>query len=318
MEAGFQSEQLTDPARDRPILIDWWYPVAGHTAEPYHYGLAQGLVVPSGPIATGRHPLVLMSHGAMGAARDYSWLSEALARSGFLVAGVSHFGESYLYGLENIDPEAVLRSWERPLDVSAALTFIETGSSFRDNVDMNRVGFAGHSSGGATAMQLAGARFDGRRIAEYCSSAEAADDRGCDYARNAEIPENAEDETPPPGDFADPRIRAFVALDPALGPGFSDFTAVDPDLRVLIVGSVDNDFLPFDRHAEHFAANLPAAETCWLREGEGHFIYLNSAESDLEANGVPLFVDQPGVSREAVHQDLQQRIVRFFAEALTG
>jgi len=316
MEAGFRTEKFEDTTRKRPVLIDWWYPVTGQSAKKFDYGLGKGMVVESGNIDEGVFPLVVLSHGAMGAARNYSWIAEALAREGYIVAGVSHFGESYIYGPETVDPSAVLRSWERPLDVSAALSYIENESIFSASIDLRRIGFIGHSSGGATAMHLAGVLFDGNRIAEYCASAESEGDRGCDYALSpGSVPSRAKSE--PSGKiYTDSRIRAFVALDPALGPGFYDYSMVDPDLKTLVVGSVENDFLPFRHHAERIATGLPNAQSHWLSNGEGHFIYLNECESGLEANGVPLCIDREGISRRVVHGKLKILIHDFFNRSL--
>ena len=52
-------------------------------------------------------PVIVMSHGAFGSARNYSWIGEHMARHGFLVLGVSHFRESPIYGQETIDPGSV-------------------------------------------------------------------------------------------------------------------------------------------------------------------------------------------------------------------
>ena len=45
MESGFTLESFTDSERDRPITIDWWYPVVNEPASPFHYGLGSGRVV---------------------------------------------------------------------------------------------------------------------------------------------------------------------------------------------------------------------------------------------------------------------------------
>lgn len=312
-EAGFQLETFADPERSRPIAIDWWYPAENQAAEFFDYGLGQGSVVEAGLVAPGTFPLVVLSHGALGAARNYSWLAETLARNGYVVAGVSHFGESYVHGSQTVDPSAVLRSWERPLDISAAITYILGHSRFAQSIDAQKISFIGHSSGGATAMNLAGVLFDGEKIDDYCASNLAPEDRGCDYANaEVEVEGKADQQTQPTiRSYADPRIRVLIALDPALGPGFFDYSNVDLALQLLIVGSVDNDFLPFKHHAANIAARLPNAETHWLNQGAGHFVYLNECDLDLEANGVPLCVDRTGVSRAAVHAELRELILQF-------
>ena len=53
--------------------------------------------------------LAILSHGAMGAASDYNWLAYTLASQGWVVVGLNHFGESYRYGRENVDPKTSLK-----------------------------------------------------------------------------------------------------------------------------------------------------------------------------------------------------------------
>jgi len=317
-QAGFRIESLSAPKQDHPILIDWWYPTQGQNAEAINYGLGRGVAVEAGEIVPGRHPLVVLSHGALGAPRNYSWVAEALARAGFVVAGIAHYGESYLYGEHTIDPEAVLRSWQRPQEISTALSLILEQSSLAKSIDAKRIGLLGHSSGGATALYLAGAGFSETRMGAYCRSKLSLNDRGCDYAsdgatQSISLPPSSSLRSHP-----DRRFRAFVALDPAIGPGFSDYADVLPATPLLIIGSVDNDFLPYSHHAEAIAAELPQAQTLWLTNGEGHFVYLNDCDVDLNANGVPLCEDRDGVSRSAVHAKLNRTIIPFFHKALGG
>ncbi len=313
-EAGYDTEQLYDETRDRPIALDWWYPTVGQSAESMNYGLGRGLVVPRGSIAEGRFPLVVLSHGAMGAARDYSWVAEALARAGFLVAGVSHYEESYVYGSETVDPSAVLRAWQRPLDVSAAISFISSQSRFTDSADADRIAFLGHSSGGATGVGLLGLRFDTQSMAEYCVSDRAEKDRGCRYAEGSVAPLDPELVE---ADYQDLRIQAFVLFDPALGPAFQDFSDLKGTGPILLVGPVENDFFPATEYLEHYAANLPNTQVHRLSGGEGHFIFLDQCELDQKANGVPLCIDRPAVDRGELHDQLAPVVVSFLRTSLT-
>jgi predicted dienelactone hydrolase len=70
--AGVTSLSVFDDTRGRMLHLEIWYPatVSGRDAKP----------------ARGRFPLVLLAHGSCGFRTNYEYLSEALARFGFLVA----------------------------------------------------------------------------------------------------------------------------------------------------------------------------------------------------------------------------------------
>ena len=82
---------------------------------------------------------------------------------------------------------------------------------------------------------------------------------------------------------------------------------------MLIIGSVENDFLPFQHHARRLSEHFPNAQHHWLDRGEGHFIYLSECDLDIRANGVPLCEDRTGVSRASVHKQLTELVTGFFA-----
>ena len=100
-------------------------------------------------------------------------------------------------------------------------------------------------------------------------------------------------------------------MDPAAGPGYSAGSLAEVRVPVLVIGSADNDFLPFTQHAGRYADLLPNASLVVLRSGEGHFVYLNSCTSDLKAGSVALCVDREGVDRSAVHARLAPQVLAF-------
>ena len=308
--AGYEVLRIVDERRGRPIHLDLWYP-AEQPEREHSYGLGAGRVACAAPIARGRFPIALLSHGAMGAASNYSWLAEHLARRGLVVLGVSHFAESPVFGLASVDPASVGRFGDRTRDLGFALEFALGRSALASSLDPDRVGAIGHSSGGASILMLAGAEFSAADLATYCRSAAAGSDKGCSY----DVPDERNSEAHVP--VRSPRrIAALVAMDPAVGPGFSDRGLRAIAVPALVIGSVHNDFLPYPFHAGRIAGRIPAAVVVRLDAGEGHFVYLDVGAAPLEVMGVPLFRDRPGVDREAVHARLAAAIGSFLARHL--
>ncbi len=315
--AGYRQIRWRDVARNRLVWVDVWHPAsAGAAEQPQNYGLGMGSAAVDVGFAAGGGPwpLIVISHGAGGSSRNYSWLAEFLARDGFVVLGVNHYGESLIYGPETIDPAVFPQLWLRPPDCSFALDCILATSDFAERIDRSRIGALGHSSGGATVIALGGAVLDAPALGAYCRSADGAADRGCDYSRAAmSVPE-----VPPEAgaSYRDARIRAIVALDPAAGPGYGEASLAGVALPALVVGSRDNDFLPFAHHAGRYAGFLPHAALITLKNGEGHFVYLDICNTDFAANGVPICVDRDGVDRRAVHALLAPQIRDFLRAKL--
>jgi predicted dienelactone hydrolase len=292
---GYTVWSLNDEERNRPIQVDVWQP-AGVTAR-------------GAQAASGTVPVIVLSHGAFGAARNYSWLAEHLAGEGFIVLGVSHYGESFIYGPQSIDPQSVLDVWQRARDCSFVLDHLFERSSLKDIADPARVAALGHSSGGATALQLVGAVYDPASMQLYCRDAPA--DRGCLYGEGAA----GSPARGAPRPTRDPRITAAVALDPALGPGHTEESLSGISVPTYIVGAVDNDFLPYASHAGRYARLIPGSWHTQLARGEGHFVFLNECNSDTKANGVPLCRDRDTVERSRVHEELRESIARFLHAA---
>jgi len=309
---GYTTIRAEDPERSRPVLIDLWYPAAPGAVEAERdYGMARGRSALDAPVADGAHALVLLSHGAFGAARNYTWIAERLARRGYVVAGISHYRESPAYGPETIDPAAAAQPWHRPRDCSFAIGHLLGHPRFGPRIDPARIGAVGHSSGGTTVMALAGALFDPEAMVRYCVSEGARLDRGCAYGRGA--PASVAPAPEARRSHRDVRVRAIVALDPAVGPGHDPSTIAIP---THVVGAVDNDFLPYEAHAGRYARLTPGASLTQLTAGEGHFAFLDVCRWDREANGVPLCRDRAGVDRGQVHERLAGIIAGFLDQHL--
>lgn len=304
--AGYVSQRITD-AGGRQIHMDVWYPATA-IEQPHSYSFGMGSVARDVAIAGEKLPVVLLSHGSMGAASNYSWIAEPLARHGYVVLGVSHFGESPVFGPASMNPANVAHFGDRTRDINQALEFLISKSAYADHIDPKRLGALGHSSGGATVLMLAGAPFSMSDMRTYCQAARAAD-KGCQYPVGAP----SSDQTPVSSPLL---IKAMVVMDPAAGPGFAEAGLNSLKMPVLVIGSTDDDFLPFAAHAGRIGALLGSAGIVRLADGEGHFVYVDRCTLPITVMGVKLCSDREGVNRDAVHARLTPVILSFFDERL--
>ncbi len=311
--AGYLVLETTDKETARPVHVDLWYPAspaAREIALNYRMG-SRGLAAPDAPPVEERRAVVALSPGDFASATSYSWIAEGLARQGFIVAGASHSTE-LPPPVEGSRPPAP--SWYRPRDCGAALDAVLSDPRFEGIADGARMGAIGHAAGGATVIALAGAVFDAGAMSQYCRSAAAQGDRSC--APWGESPASAQPEEEA-RNFQDERVRAAVAMDPSCGPGHDARSLSRVKVPVLIVGSVDNDFLPLAHHAGRYARLIPGASFTPLAHGEGHFVFLDECSGDRAVRGVPVCKDRNGVRRADVHARLLEKIGQFFQEHLS-
>jgi predicted dienelactone hydrolase len=169
---GHTVVDLVDAARgDRPLRTEIWYPVDPEDAVgvPTFYdfqffglGLVSPVAIEDADVTDSAwHPLVVFSHGSCGVSWQSTPLMEALASHGIWVVSANHTGNSVneCIGTGRPDPFAVVAQ-NRPLDVSflidtmLAASFDPDGPWFA-RIDPNRIGVAGHSFGGYTALAMA-------------------------------------------------------------------------------------------------------------------------------------------------------------------
>jgi len=318
---------LYDQKRQRPVKITLWYPAQTGCHDEKICLAAH----------TKLNKAMVFSHGAMGAAKGYSWIGKMFAAQGYVTVGVNHYGESWVYGPEHVNPAAALQFWERPLDISfvldklqsnllttAAITPAEATAAstpaqtvapktahhiFNRKIAWDQIIAVGHSSGGATMLTMAGSQLAFEDAATYCATAAAATDRSCHYLK-FQTEANTKGYNPAQS-FFDARIKSVIALDPALGHATTTQSLQAMTIPVLVIGSRQNDFLPYDRHAGFYASHIPAAQSLSFNQGEGHFVYLDPCKHQYQAMGVALCTDRPGVDRNLVQQEAGAVMLKF-------
>lgn len=303
IQAEIKSTELDlfDSSRDRPVKIRVWYQADNNCAAK--------LCVATSPDQT-QTPVALISHGAFGSPREMNWLGYGLAQQSWLVIGVAHYGESWVYGRESVDYSSVGKKWLRAQDISFVVDELMAGNLTDKKINTTNITMLGHSLGGYSALSLVGADYNLDAMIEYCKSA-IATDMGCRYGKQQGAPKPLTKTQLPKISVLDKRISAVVSLDPALGPSVSKEALTNISVPTLIVGSVNNDFLNFSSHAGYYASSIPGAKLISLSAGEGHFVYIDECEHPHKAMGVSLCEDREGIDRAKVHQGLLSEISRF-------
>jgi predicted dienelactone hydrolase len=308
---GVRTLEARDPITHQPLPIAIIYPAAPAAVPrtpattqfgPYPIQAGRDL-----PIAAGRWPLIVISHGHGGTLWGHHDLAEALARAGYVVAAVEHIGDSWR-DQSGSRSDRVL--YGRAYQVTATIDRVLAEPSIADQVDPARIGVAGFSMGGYTSLLMIGARPDPTRIAGYCA-------RHPDDAELCGAPPVHELDASKLAPTQDRRVRAAFVMAP-LGVMFAPDTLRAIQRPVFLAwASHDRVLLPSE-NAEPVAHGLTTLTGTRVIEGAGHYVFLAPCPSTLASELPELCVDPPGIDRVQIHATLASDAVRFFAAALAA
>ena len=299
-EVGLRTLTYPDPVHGGASPAAVWYPTAA-PEQPVRRGPYTFSVAENGPATTGRHPLVVVSHGSGGSAFNHADTAMMLARRGYVVLAVHHRGNA-IDSNSDAGTEKMLRG--RPVQLSAALDSLLAHPDLGGHVDAGRIGALGFSSGAYTVLVAAGGVAELTRIADYCLSPPVGE-RFCHLGNEVARGTVA---------AADPRIRAAVLLAP-VGIPFTRTGLAQVTIPVrLYRAEHDAELAPSQAEAVRDA--LPAPPEYVKVNGAGHFSFLAPFPPVLTAEiGAPA-QDPPGFDRAAFHERLNTEVVDFFDRTL--
>ncbi|MCD7978370.1 MAG: hypothetical protein LUG51_14940 [Tannerellaceae bacterium] len=315
---GEKTLVYTDGNREnRPIVTELWYPTQETDPEGNRRTDLPFLLPPTIREATLTDqpcPLVLLSHGTGGNRFGLAWLATALAEKGYIVAAPDHWGNTF----DNIIPEYFLRYWERPLDISFLIRQLLVDPQLAAHIDPERIGVAGFSLGGYTSLALAGAELSCTTLMENARTEEGK--------KEFEIPEldglagfmdDFSCEGIPFIPLQDQRIKAFVAMAPALGLGFRELQQTSAiQSPVLIIGAGGDQIAPVRSNAGNYHQLIPGSIYMELDDPAGHYIFLSEPLKELKEQNLIYYTDPPTVNRSLIHQQIQEFILHFFDETI--
>lgn len=311
---GFQQVEFPDHRYgDRILTLAVFYPAQTEMGgERYRLPFYTGLeLYKDAPFAAGsaKRPLVMFSHGRGSNPLAYAWFAQNLAARGYVVAGLYHWRantyDATIAYLAN-------KLWQRPVDLGLAIDFLLVDPVWRERIDKDRIGVAGHSQGGFTSLWLGGAKVsrDG-----YLSFQEG-------WRNNQALPKHLREALPidpaPALDVADKRIKAVFAMAPGIIKAFGMDAAGLGQLRVpayLTVGEADTQTPP-QENAAFAAENIPGAKLVIIPGAVDHEIFVNECDEEGKDEFPEACKDAPGVDRKAIHAEVGKAALAFFDAVL--
>jgi predicted dienelactone hydrolase len=256
-----------------PVLVQ--YPTY-ETPSPIAFGPYTMNVSPDAEIIEGQFPLILISHGNGGSHLLYRTISTHLAKNGYVVAMLEHFGNNR----NNNSLENTTENLEtRPRHVSLTIDFLLSANGFSKNITQNKIGVIGHSMGGYTALALAGGvpRTKEGLVVEVTS------------------------------DF---RVKAIVLLAPGTG---WFMNSLDKVTIPILMFTAEHDPITPKWNGEIVLNYVPDKSKVTFKEIEnaGHFSFLSPFPASMKnANFLPS-TDPIGFDREKFHNQLPTDILDF-------
>jgi predicted dienelactone hydrolase len=314
---GQRTFHFKDEKRNRPLTTEIWYPTTDtlKQSDKAFSPFTRIHTVRNGKLPSAKLPLIILSHGTGGGRLNQEWLADALVKSGFIVASVDHWGNTYdnKIGIEFAKP------WERPQDISFVLTNLLNDQDFKAVINPDKIGAAGFSFGGYTVLALAGAKYDFETLRTYYKTVGKKELDLPEFPTLSKFLDDstliAGSKTAPP--LKDKRIKAFFAISPGLGPGFvnrqqmKDIT--DP---VYIVGSQSDSITPVKGNALRFHELIKGSQY-YINPGKtGHYVMLPEAIEDVKKEDPTYFTDDASVNRHKVHLTVDSLATSFFSRNL--
>lgn len=311
--------EFVDENRDnRPVITELWYPTSDSLKEsdrrfsPFKREFSVANATPT----RGDFPLIMISHGSGGNRFSLEWLAQGLVLEGYVVGAVDHWGGTY----ENKLPAEYIKPWERPLDMSFALSGILTDPRFKSSIDTSAIGAIGFSYGGHTVLALAGAVIDYTALLDYYQTPQGSADLeavqeffGISELIQDESFKGSATELP---SLKDNRIKAYFAISPAIAQGFTSKEQfqelTDP---VFIVGCQADKVTPVSRYARHYHDLIDDSQYYEFQGEVGHYVMLAQANEAVKQEAPIPFTDHPSVDRSTVHKEVKELAINFLSDS---
>lgn len=303
---GSRLETLENISTQRDLKVRIFYPTTSSN-EPQLMG--SNLVftgysaIPDAPIASGRFPLILLSHGSGGNNTNLAWLATALVERGAIVVAANHPGST----TGDSRPETDLTLQTR--DLSFMLDrYLATGV-WKNAIDVSKIGAIGHSKGGYSVLALAGGLINRQRLNQYCEDMPQMPD--CRFYRQKGVQLEKTNDARLAASYRDPRIKFAIALDPGM-----NYVLTPESLKAIAIPVLTIAAGYYSRPTGKMTLGTEKILTPrQIMPQAGHFDFLPvcqpTAEKILAEEGEAFICDTPASQREQIHQQTIAAITAF-------
>ncbi|MFI4972986.1 MAG: alpha/beta hydrolase family protein [Caulobacterales bacterium] len=317
---------LRDAEHRDTVRVTVWYPAAADAKElsldigpPDKPLFRVGSAAPDAAFADDRRrPVILFSHGFGGSARMMAWFTLPLVRAGYVVIAVDHPGNN---AMDKMTVGGAVMFWDRPGDLAAALDAARADPGIGPHLDLGRLGVAGFSAGGFTAIAATGAHVDAARLQAFCDA--NPDDGICRPQKEFPLsteqalaalksPELAPEAAHSGDDHSIHGVRAAFAIAPAIVQAFDPASLKADQTPVAVILGDADPVAPPDTNGRVAARDLPHAELKVL-PGVGHYDFLATC-TPAGVAAVPICADK--VPQDPTHQAAIDMALAFFSKTL--
>jgi predicted dienelactone hydrolase len=282
MNSGFRHFSIPDPVFGGtfPAIVQYpsAQPAAGVDVGPFHWEATL-----DAPIAPGRFPVCVISHGAGGSHLLYRSIATHLARSGWIVVCPEAPRDNRNDRSLSYSDQAVTN---RCLQLAATLDALFSHAQLGPAADRQRVGLVGHSLGGCAALALAG---------------------GQPWSRHG-TPIQVQ---------PDARFKAAVLMAPASAYYRAPGALAKVAVPLLVLAGEKDDVTPADDIRQTLQPVVAAAPCEFVVvKDAGHYSFITPFPEAMRAPGFPPSQDPAGFDREQFHRELPAIIETFFAKVL--
>ena len=264
-----------------PVLVQYptHQPSSPATFGPYTMDIST-----NARILEGHFPLVIISHGNGGSHLLYRTISTYLAKSGYVVVMIEHYGNNR----DNNELErSIVNLQYRPRHVSLTIDKLLSENAFGQSLILDKIAIIGHSFGGYTALALAG---------------------GTPWTQTGNKVEVQND----------PRIKALVLMAPAAAYYTPEGSLDKVNIPILLLVAEHDQFIPKKWTAEVVINGVPDKSKLTVRtiDNAGHFSFISPFPTTMKSPTFLPSTDPDGFDREEFHRQLPTEILNFLNDKL--